>query len=162
MKSGAVVPDVVRVGRQFAIQNICGDPLDSGGGRTETLLGNIDRGLGDVEHGEISVAGGQQVVDQGRCAAADIDDGSVVLWRGLNDQPERSFQVESIPADRLRRLAAINLIPVMTCTHGAVGLLARMRGFAARVERRQSFLGVGADDEVAGEVGPENSSGRID
>jgi hypothetical protein len=51
MKHGAVVPHIVGVGREFAVDDVRRDPLNFFCGRTQTLFGYGDGSLRNIKDG---------------------------------------------------------------------------------------------------------------
>ena len=49
-------------------------PGDPGGGGTEAVPGVVQRCRGEIEDGELVVAGSEQTIDQERRPSTDIDD----------------------------------------------------------------------------------------
>ena len=75
---------------------------------------------------------GQQVVDQSRLTATDINNSRVPIWGCLLDELKRYIQMRAIPADLFWLLRSIDLLPVRFGIHD-VGRK-RCYGFTASSE----------------------------
>jgi hypothetical protein len=79
MEYRPVMPDVERARGQVGSQYIRGNPSHALSSGAEALASGFECGGRDVEHRELAVAGGQQVVHQSRFAATHVDDRGVLV-----------------------------------------------------------------------------------
>src|SRR6267378_3194619 len=64
MKHGAVVPHIVGVGREVALDNVRRDPLNSFRSRTQTLFGYVDGSLRNIKDGDVLISMAEEVIHQ--------------------------------------------------------------------------------------------------
>lgn len=74
MKNGTIVPDIILAGWQIRFDNIRLDPANFGRAGTQALSRRFQGMPRQIEHRHIGKTICQQVIDQRRCASADIDD----------------------------------------------------------------------------------------
>jgi hypothetical protein len=87
VKHGTVVPHVVLTGAKRVRCHITTQPIYCAGALTKTGLRHRECGCGDIQDGQISVSPLEQVIDQRRFAAANINDSRVTLRGRFLDQP---------------------------------------------------------------------------
>jgi hypothetical protein len=112
VKYCAVVPHIVGSGRQIGFCNVARNPLDAFCGPAQAPLGYVNRGLRYIKDRDVSVSMGQQIVDQRRFAATNINDGSVALRRIFFDQRKRSFEVCLVPANGVWCFLTVDFFPM--------------------------------------------------
>lgn len=122
MKDGPVMPDRITTLRKRGAENVGLDPSNGICLRSEAGAGFGKRCGREIENGEIEVAGVQEIIDQGGCTSAHINDRSV--WRRADpaNQIQRAQGVRLVPADLGRELGAVNALPVRLGIHFAVPL----------------------------------------
>src|SRR5690625_4906620 len=77
-----------------------------------------ERVRGDICDGELRKALGQQVVDQGGCAAAHISDMRVGGEGACADVVERGIELWTEPADGVGRFILVDVVPMRLVAHG--------------------------------------------
>src|SRR5690625_7858362 len=77
-----------------------------------------ERVRGDICDGELRKALGQQVVDQGGCAAAHISDMRVGGEGACADDVERGIELWTEPADGVGRFILVDVVPMRLVAHG--------------------------------------------
>ena len=117
VEHGAVVPDIIGGFRQVDAGNVAGDPAHLFAARAEAVAGDAQGGVGKVEHRQVAEAFGEQAVDQGRGAAADIDDRRLAGRADASDQVEGQRGLGLEPAHRVGRLALVYPLPVLSFGH---------------------------------------------
>src|SRR4051812_36761304 len=106
-----VVPDVVSLHR-LPDRGICHQPLDSVGVGSEASLGSLQRRARQIEHSDILKPPLDEMVDQSRRAAANIDDGRTIDGTRLHDQFERRRRALLKPADLVLALCRVDVFPM--------------------------------------------------
>jgi hypothetical protein len=75
MKHRTVVPHVVSSGLELCFRDIGDEPMDLLCGQTQSLLGHFDSGLRNIEDGDVLIAPSKEVINEGRFASANVNDG---------------------------------------------------------------------------------------
>ena len=75
VKHRAVVPNVISEWCQLDFEDVTNKPAHSVCCRAQARLSNLDSGLRDIERGEVFISTKNKVINEGRCAAANINDG---------------------------------------------------------------------------------------
>src|SRR6266446_378041 len=91
--------------------------MDMFRGRPQPLLVRIDGSLQNIKDTDVLVSASNQVVDESGLATADVDYGRGVLGRFTFYDCKGGFKVQTEPADRVRGLLAINILPMALCIH---------------------------------------------
>src|SRR5690348_645536 len=117
MEGRTIVPKIVTVWIKLEAGNIAGDPADSLCRRSQSLSACFNRLGGQIQHSYISVSISQQVIDQSRTAAADIDNRRRAIGYRLPYQGERTIKMRRVPTRLSRWLAPIDLVPVLAIVH---------------------------------------------
>src|SRR5665213_471464 len=118
VKNGAIVPDIVGVGRKTRLYNISPPPANGFRSFSQAPLSDFKSGLRNIPDCNIPVSPLQQVVNQCRCAAACIDDRcALVPTRGTFDQSERSLQMRTEPAHLIRCFGPVDFLPILLNIH---------------------------------------------
>src|SRR5207248_3191879 len=112
MEYCAVMPHIVSRRLKLRRSNIGDDPTHLGGSSPDSLHGRLDRGLGNIKDGDVLVSLSEQVIDQSRFTATDIDDGGRPCGSGALYQFQRGLKMRTIPADRVRSLGAVDFFPM--------------------------------------------------
>ena len=73
----------------------------------------LERRRSNIDHGEIAVAVCQQVVDQGRCATAHVDNPGIAVDPTSADKRQGSFETRSVPAHFVGTLISVHRLPVL-------------------------------------------------
>ena len=103
----AIVNDCVRfLTRVEAVKRIGGRAL------AEAPLRESDRRCRDVEDGHVRVAAIEQIVDEGRLAAAYVDDRRIVPRRERHDLTQGRLEVRGVPAHAIERLGPVDRFPM--------------------------------------------------
>ena len=63
------------------------------------------------------IAARDEIIEQGRLAATNVDDGAIAIRRGDFDEPQRSLQVRAIPAYLVLRLGLVDVFPMGLGSH---------------------------------------------
>jgi hypothetical protein len=88
--------------------------------RPQPLLVRIDGSLRNIKDTDVLVSASKQVVDESGLATADVDYGRRVLGRCTIYEFKGGFKVRTVPADRVRGLLAIDILPMEPpCYHDA-------------------------------------------
>ena len=117
MEHCTVVPHIVSAGLQRRLRDVSDEPMDMFRGRPEPLLVRIDGSLRNIKDTDVLVSASKQVVDESGLATADVDYGRRVLWRCTLYEFKGGFKVRTVPADRVRGLLAIDILPMALCIH---------------------------------------------
>ena len=112
VKDSAVMPDIKSLFWKTYFSDVAGYPCNATTGITEAFASNIECTCGQVQNGHISKSIAQQVVDEGGCAAANINDVCIRCGSDGADDFERTGCVFLKPTDRIRLLGLVNLFPV--------------------------------------------------
>ena len=75
MKHCAVVPDVVGPALKLNFRNIGGEPADPFCGQSQPFLCHADSRLRNIKDGDVLITPRKKIIDEGRFAAANINDG---------------------------------------------------------------------------------------
>jgi hypothetical protein len=73
----------------------------------------VERLLGYVEHGEVGVAGGEEIVDECGLAGADVEDRSGEIRRDAADEGEGGLEMRLEPAALGCGLRGVDVLPVL-------------------------------------------------
>src|ERR1700733_1082133 len=85
--------------------------------RPQPLLVRINGSLRNIKDTDVPVSASKQVVDESGLATTDVDYGRRVLGRCPFYEFKGCFKVRTIPADRVRGLLAIDILPMALCIH---------------------------------------------
>jgi hypothetical protein len=96
VQDGAVMPDEVAA-RRTPREQVGRDPGDALGALPESVLRQRERRVRDIEHGQISVSGGQQRTRQPRRAAPDVKDRGIPIGHYAFDRTQRVGRAPLIP-----------------------------------------------------------------
>lgn len=117
MKNRPVMPDVVGLRGQIDLADVTDDPFDRVAFDPKSLSGHTQGFRGQVQDGEFPIPRGQQIIDQGRGAAADVDDGRrFVTTDGLN-QGEGMLGMRLKPTHRIGGFGLVDIFPVCSVVH---------------------------------------------
>lgn len=108
----AIVPDVDAAGRQVDARDVTLHPAYLRGVAPEAVSHGGERFAGDIQHGDRFESRGEQIVDERRRAAADVENAGTVRGARRPDQRQRSLQVWSIPAHRVGRFRSVHIAPM--------------------------------------------------
>src|SRR5215472_911424 len=98
VKDGAVVPEAEVMLRELGGEEVSAEKRYARGGWAKACAGVVERLLGDVEDGEVGVAGGEEVVDERGLASADVEDGCGEIGCNAADESEGDLQMWAVPA----------------------------------------------------------------
>jgi len=118
MKHCTVMPNVVSAIRKPRAGDVCRDPIDMTGARTQPLSRDFQRFLRDIHDRNTSVSSFQQIIHQGRFTATNVDDRRRLVWARTLDKPDGFVQMRAIPANRLRCLGLVDRFPMGFVRHG--------------------------------------------
>jgi hypothetical protein len=117
MKNRAVVPDVDGMTGQIGVRDIRRHPVDRVRRRAEPCPGDRKRRFREIKHGECRIALPQQIVDQRRRSAADIQHRCRSRQAGLADEAKGTQRVVLKPAHALGGNVRVDLLPVRPGLH---------------------------------------------
>jgi hypothetical protein len=111
MEDGAIMPYVDRFGKP-QLEDVCREPVHRPGPLSESLFGGVERGLGNVDYGQIVVATLQQTVDQPGGACPNVQDSAVLGGRDCAYQLKSSDRLRLKPAHSVVGFADPDLLPM--------------------------------------------------
>src|SRR3990167_11033421 len=117
MEYGAVMPEREAVLGELHLGNIRLQPMYGAGVVSQPATRHIERGGRNIEHGQVAVLRCQQVVNQGRSTAADIDDRSIRSDTCLTNQREGAVCMWLVPAHRVGCLVGVHGLPLGLVLH---------------------------------------------
>ena len=113
VKDGAVVPDAVAVLRELGCEEVDGEPVDLCCTGAEACASVVERLLGDVENGEVGVAGSEEVVDERGLAGADVEDGRREIGGDAADERKGYLEVRAVPTAVACGPRGVDVLPVL-------------------------------------------------
>lgn len=116
VKDGAVVPEAEALLREFGGEEIGTEKVDASGSGAEASARVVQSLLRDIQHGEVGVAGGEEVIDKRGFAGADVEDRCGEIKFGAADEGERGLEVRTEPAPLGSGFGRENLLPVLLGT----------------------------------------------
>lgn len=143
MKDGAVVPDGIRIFVERSISNVRGNPPHPDCIVSQPVARDVERSLRDIQYCEIRVAGGEEIVDQNRCAGPDIDDGSRPIRSESRYELDRLACLLLEPAQDVDILRPIDRLPVSLLMHTSFRQIF-IRKICHNATRRQGSRGLSA------------------
>lgn len=121
MKDCTVVPQVISSGLELCFRDIGDEPMDLFCAQTQPFPRNVDSGLRNIEYRDVLIAARKEVINKGRFAAANVNEGCGSVTGHSFDQSKRSLQVRTVPTHLVRCLGVVDLVPVVFYTqHGEV------------------------------------------
>jgi len=117
MKNRAIVPDRVGALVELDSQDIRQHPPYPGRFRAETIPGDLQSRLRQIQHADIPIAGVEKVIHQNRRAGSDVDDRGGAIGTDPVDQVERSACFGLKPAYVVDILGAVDGFPMRSGIH---------------------------------------------
>ena len=121
----AIVPKVETAFAQIQCRHVCDEPVDTRSSRAQALSGDLERGRREIDDGDRLDTEVEQVIHQRRRAAADVDDARARTEPGFNQQLERDVEVRAIPADLVRPLGPVRVVPMRAVVRHEAPAVAR-------------------------------------
>lgn len=118
MEDGTIVPKVhTRIGEQWR-GDITNYPIDVRSSRPEALSSETKRRISEIDHGQIAIALGHQIVYQRGRTPTNIHDSSIERESRRTNKCQRAFEVWPIPTHLVGRPAFVYRLPMVLAIHG--------------------------------------------
>ena len=112
MEDCAIVPYIVVVPLEGERRDIAAQPDHFDRVQSHSFFGYGDRCRRNIQHLKVSITSVQQIVNQRRLSTTHIHDPCIVVRARLLNQPQRLFQVSTVPVELGRHLGLIDLLPM--------------------------------------------------
>jgi hypothetical protein len=119
VEHGAVVPHVVSAAFELCIGDIGDEPMDLFCREPESRLGHVNSGLRNIEYGDVLISLCKEVINEGRFASANVNDGCRISGIRALYKSKRGFKVRTVPTDRFWCLGRLDSFPMRLCIHGS-------------------------------------------
>ena len=117
MEDRSIVPELERPGGQLSNCYVGADPCYAGCFLSEACSGSLESRLGNIEHRDIRVTEIEEIVDERRRAAADVDDPGRPIDVGALEVGQRSLEMRPESAHAARALGRVDRVPVLSARH---------------------------------------------